>query len=635
MEKTSLDDRAQKHSCFDDLGSEVSPVKDESMNMRENPDGSCETLKDSPEWHLAETKKAANIIEAAVKYTPSYQNEIDSEIFYNEQIQDKFVQAGLVEVSSSFFPLAVLHEVVPESLTTLPVFEKICGTYLVKKILRTTALTVQDMMKYVDIENFESQRIHKTADFIKSLHSNSLCSTIPTEIAQSELYDPYQKGIKIAKNIIAQESKEVALKEIFNYVERASFKNFSSPMVQTAYLRLAQRISSPAHVHDLLSEEFAEDKKQEDLIGFKVLAKVSSMNPYMVSNIESFVIAEDLNDSMKEEALSGVVSEIQHCALMSQEFAANICLSSPSKMELSIQNCIADIHEHRNENLEASYNLLKIYPFMDNIPVQAALVGSAMKISSPSIVHNTIAAEMIKQRNILPYMGFVALKSLNQHEALNTTDMNTCIKECIFEDKREKVYLAQWENIASFLQSGNVPNEYVEIDDTERKTKHLFALDKIVESLKNTSIVDLKETYESLEKIPSANILNNLGAQIVMATISEKLVSAPITDSILSFEMTSSSPAGNSIPYFGFRALKTAIENLPITITFDDINSSISTQDFDDGIIGNKVALLLNTAYSIRKLVSVSNLASAFFYCVFCICIGPRRESTINIIKTQ
>ena len=56
-------------------------------------------------------------------------------------------------------------------------------------------------MKYVDVEHFESQRIRKTADFIKSLHSNLSCSTIPTEIAQSELYYPYQKGIKIAKNI--------------------------------------------------------------------------------------------------------------------------------------------------------------------------------------------------------------------------------------------------------------------------------------------------------------------------------------------------------------------------------------------------------------------------------------------------
>ena len=117
MEKRSLDenDRVQNDGCYDDLGHEVGPVKNESISMRENPDDSCEELKDvhlqsflksSPEQHLAETKKAAIIIEAAVKYTPSYQNEIDCEIFYNEQIQDKFVQAGLVEVSSSFFPLA-------------------------------------------------------------------------------------------------------------------------------------------------------------------------------------------------------------------------------------------------------------------------------------------------------------------------------------------------------------------------------------------------------------------------------------------------------------------------------------------------------------------------------------------------
>ena len=572
----------------------------------------------TPEWHLAVTREAAIIIEAAVKYTPSYQNETDNEIYHNEKLQDKFVQAGLVEVASSFFPLAVLHEVIPESLKTFPAFQKICGTYLVKKILRTTALTVQDIMKYVDIEHFEQQRIHKTADYIKSLHSVSLCSTIPSEIAQSELYDPYHKGIKIAKNIIAQETKEVALKEIYNYVERANFKNFSSPMVQTAYLRLAQRISSPTYVHDLISEELAEDKNQEDLLGFKILARVSSINPYMVSNIESFVAAEDLSESRRGEelAVSSLVSEIKNCALMSQEFEANVCPNSSSNIELSIQNCIADIHEHRNESIETPYNLLSKYPSLDNIPAQAALVGSAIQMSSPSLVHNTIAAEMIKQRNILPYIGLVAMKSLYQHEALNTTDMNVCIKECILENKSKKAYLAQWENIASFLQCGNVPNEFVEIDDTERKIKHLFALEKIVDTLKETAFVNLSETYESIENIPPTSSLNNLGAQIVLATVSDNLVSAPITESILSFELTSPSEAGK-ISFFGFQALKTAIENLPINISVDDIESSISSQDFDDGIIGHKVALLLNTAYSIRKLVSVTYLALLFYHYIF------------------
>ena len=609
--------------------------RNDNLRNSEKLDLDISFSTDTAKWYLAETKKAAEIIEAAVNYTLSEQIEIDNDIFYNEQIQDKLVQAGLVEVSSSFFPLAVLQEVVPETLTKLPSFEKVCGTYLVKKILRTTALTVQDIMKYVDIEHFESQRIHKTADFIKSFHFNLSCSTIPTEIAQSELHDPYQKGIKIAKNIVAQETKEVALKEIVNYVERANYKNFSSPLIQTAYLRLAQRLSSPTHVHDILSEELAEDKTQEDLLGFKVLAKVSSMNPYMVSNIESFVAAEDLADSRigEDSALSSILSEIKNCALMSQEFTANICSSSPSKMELNIQNCIADIHEHRNESSNTSFNLLKMYPSLDNIPVQAALVSSAMKISSPSLVHSTIAAEMIKQRNILPYMGFVAVKSLYQHEALNATDINTCVKECVFEDKSKGVCLAQWENIASFLQSGNVPNEYVEIDDTERKTKHSFALDKMVKSLKETAFVDLNETYETIEKIPPAGILNNLGAQIVMATISEKLVSAPITESILNFELTNSSTAGNSLPFFGFRALKTAIENLPITITLDDIDSSISTKDLDDGIVGNKGALLLNTAYSIRKLVSA--MSFVFEILSLCIYIGPRRKSTINVFKIQ
>ena len=589
-----------------DFSKETFQTTTSMKHSMENDNDNSETLKigkiilkDSPEWRLSETQKAAKIIEASVKYTSSDNiDEMSENIFKNVQIQDILVQAGLVEVSSSFFPLEVLHEVIPEAIKILPAFDKICGTYLVKKILRNTAMSVKDVMKYITVKNFESRRINENADFIKSIHSSALCSTIPTELAQSDICDPFQKGIKIVKNIIAQETNAVALKEIFNYVETAKFEEFTSPHVQTAYLRLANRISSPTHVHDLLAEEFAEEKNPDEIVGFKIFSKISIMNPYLVSNIDSFIATNDLTGTKKGEdsAFPRLVSEIKNCVLRSEE-VTSICIS---EMELNLTNCVDSFQEHKNKIMEVSYHLLRKYPSLDNIPVQAALLGSAIKLSSPSLVHNTVAAEMLKQKNILPYIGLVAVKSLYQHKTLNISDITSCIKECILEDTKKQFNLAQWENIASFLQSGHVPNEYFTIDDFEKKTKHLFALQKIVQSLNESVCVKTNESTESISS--PASVLNNLEGQMIMATISEKLVSAPIIESILSLELTSSSSSG--LPFFGFRALKTAIEKLPLDVSFEDIDSSISTQDFDDGFIENKIALLLNTAYSIRKLVS-------------------------------
>ena len=83
----------------------LAAFEDENLTNSEKLDLENSFSTETAEWYLAETKKAASIIEAAVKYTPE-QIEIDNDIFYNKDIQDKLVQAGLVEVSSSFFPFS-------------------------------------------------------------------------------------------------------------------------------------------------------------------------------------------------------------------------------------------------------------------------------------------------------------------------------------------------------------------------------------------------------------------------------------------------------------------------------------------------------------------------------------------------
>merc|ERR1712012_196695 len=96
------------------------------------------------------------------------------------------------------------------------------------------------------------------------------------------------KGVNIVKNLVAQENHGTALHEL------AKFKNFSTPNVQMAFIRLAKRISNPLDVEEVLIQELEENEKEDQFLGFKVFANIMLKNPYSITNVESFIVSEDL-----------------------------------------------------------------------------------------------------------------------------------------------------------------------------------------------------------------------------------------------------------------------------------------------------------------------------------------------------
>ena len=85
-----------------------------------------------------------------------------------------------------------------------------------------------------------------------------------------------------------------------------------------------------------------------------------------------------------------------------------------------------------------------------------------------------------------------------------------------------------------------------------------------------------------------------------MSTVSEGLLNAPIIEKIISQDLTGDN--ADSLPYFGFQALKTVVENQALTVNVDD--HLLEIQDINKEMIKTKLALVLNTAHCIRQKVS-------------------------------
>ena len=86
-----------------------------------------------------------------------------------------------------------------------------------------------------------------------------------------------------------------------------------------------------------------------------------------------------------------------------------------------------------------------------------------------------------------------------------------------------------------------------------------------------------------------------------MSTVSEGLLKAPVTEKVLSQGLTKDN--ADSLPYFGFQALKTVAENLPLTVDISD--HLLELEDLSQEMISSKLALVLNTAHCIREKVSL------------------------------
>ena len=85
-----------------------------------------------------------------------------------------------------------------------------------------------------------------------------------------------------------------------------------------------------------------------------------------------------------------------------------------------------------------------------------------------------------------------------------------------------------------------------------------------------------------------------------MSTVSEGLLNAPIIEKIISQDLTGDN--ADSLPFFGFQALKTVVENQALTVKVDD--HLLEIQDINKEMIKTKMALVLNTAHCIRQKVS-------------------------------
>ena len=85
-----------------------------------------------------------------------------------------------------------------------------------------------------------------------------------------------------------------------------------------------------------------------------------------------------------------------------------------------------------------------------------------------------------------------------------------------------------------------------------------------------------------------------------MATVAEKLCQTPLTESIITFDLQKNH--ADCLPYFGYQAIKTAVENVPLNVS-ECIAPFISTLDIENEKVQNQVALVLDTGYSIRLKV--------------------------------
>ena len=554
--------------------------------------------------NLTKVIDAAKKIEATLKYSVNdVIKEFNDDVYSIETIQEPLIQAGLIRMSGSFFPISVVQEIIPESILKLESFEKFCGTFLIKKIIRNTALTVEDIIKYVRAEEFTNKKLEETYVIISSFQSSPILNQgLETEVAQLEEFQSFEKGIKIVKSLAAQESKSIALQEVLNYLDLANFKNFDSPIVQMAFMKLAKRVSNHHIVQEILQEEIINDYKHEELLGFKVLAKVMAKNPYCVSNIGSFILAEDISKQIikEEKAYIAQVKKESNLKIVAQEIVLHESDKNFIAMKTELSKFLFEVLEHRSESFDVPYSILTKYPHLDSIASQAAMLGFAAKLATPATVNNVLALELLKEDNVLPYVGFFAVKKVSENLSFQKCDVEMLIKESFYHPNEEKGNLVLWENVASFLQYGNIPTEYVTIEDALKKPYHEIAMKKIASLLNISSNVGVNAYIENIDLLKSH--MKNLQAQILLTTVSEKMLKTPVTETILHLELTRDSP--DRLPYFGFKALKTAIESTPLTICCDDLNAFLSIQDVEEEKLKSKAALLLNTAYSIRILVS-------------------------------
>ena len=131
--------------------------------------------------------------------------------------------------------------------------------------------------------------------------------------------------------------------------------------------------------------------------------------------------------------------------MISKESVINQRHESDKERFAQIPHYIQEILEHRNENIDVAQGLVSEFSNLDNIPSQAALLGFATQLTSVPTVHKTLALEMVKSENILPFIGSLAVQKISENIAIENKDVDIYIKEITNDYKKQKENFALWD----------------------------------------------------------------------------------------------------------------------------------------------------------------------------------------------
>ena len=462
-------------------------------------------------------------------------------------------------------------------------------------------MTVEDIVNYVNVEDFTNDKIEKTQEVLQSLPSRICCIPDEQETVAQVLLTPYMKGLQIIKRMaLTENTGEMAVKEITNYLELAKLENFNSPTVQNAYLKLAKRVGNPLEVCQVIKEETAKDSDSQSMMGFTVLATVVLREPLLVTNIDKFWIPQDFSEEKSHKEITtfemipeNIISTIPQERVLSS--------SNPKSLMRDVASFVTDILAHRCDSVETPISLLTMFPSLDNIASQAALLGLAAQVSSPSEVHQSISFELVTQKNILPAVGCLAVKKILENTSLHAEQVFSHINQETFTKSLDEKDNLLWENISALLHTESVPVECLTVEDHSLKKHYQNALRKISEQLSLAHNISSKEAFENPELL--ANSLTDLKAQVHMTKVAEKLNNAPISQRVISYEHLKDNDV-SCLPFFGFKALKTAIESLPVSVSDIEVDSYLDIQDLDQETVKSSIALVLDTGLVRRTQVS-------------------------------
>ena len=413
-----------------------------------------------PHISLAQALKAAGTIEKSIK-SASDQNItfVEESILKIGSLREPLTQIGLVKMAEPFFPTAILQEIVPTEILKDESYLECIGTYLMIKIMGNTSHNVEELTEYFTVEDFSNHNLENTSRIVASLHANALLEPATKEIAMLTNYEPLEKGIKVMRNIVSNNYAELAINDVIKYFDVRKFQNFDDPQVQMAFISIAKRISNPLIVEDLIGQEIRkEDTNNLPLLGFKILAEVVHSNPYEISNIDNFVLPEDLAPftTNKEIAFIENVYQEMNTPQISRE---NILISSKEasvEAVKAIPNFILECKECRNVSMEVPELITSKFKELDNIPAQAAMLQLASQFASLPVIYDILAMEMLKHENILPVIGAVALQKITELNSIETEDVQTLLQEKGLDSFQRKQSFIIWENVASFLQTSKV-----------------------------------------------------------------------------------------------------------------------------------------------------------------------------------